>query len=168
MSTFTVETVGTTVEIIAGGPIGARGPDGPPGPPGATRAMGHVTGDIALPINSVALVDVAGMSMAVIVNTVYRLFCDVFHNGNAAAGLKLGWTAPAGSLFTWHVGDGVKRTLASQPVIAENGTDQAVRISGLLTTGGAAGTLKLQAAQGVANAAATKVLLDSYAELWSP
>lgn len=98
-------------------------------------------------------------------NTIYRVVCDVYYNAPSTPDLKVGWSTTAtGATFRWHAGDGVLKAIGDTVTISGDGTNQAVRLSGLLVVAGTPGVLTLRSAQATSDASPTNVLLGTWVE----
>lgn len=108
---------------------------------------------------STTLSTVTDLGIAVATNATYEVFCYLVYSRGGTEGIKINWTAPAGSGFEWTpncvdtgattyrgVIDRSTHILSDVPSMgggADNTPHQVALIRGMLQTGGSSGNLQL-------------------------
>jgi hypothetical protein len=129
--------------------------------------------------SSTVLVNDTHLLLPLAANATYLLDGFIAYDGAFGAGeFKTDWTLPAGAALFWGlngptVGGGAlydsnsrnSGTVAAAGTYGTGGTRTSISPRGYITTGGTAGTLRLQWAQNASNATATTVYAGSWVRL---
>ncbi|MFD8596963.1 hypothetical protein ACFV1L_18375 [Kitasatospora sp. NPDC059646] len=139
------------------------------------RRRGRVPGDLSVP--STTMIDATNMSWSVVAGGEYIVTGLIGGSGTTAADLKIGWSAPTGSVFDWTptmqpagatatVGSVItdRSTLAQSQLLGTigTGTTMTAVINGSLLVGGTGGTFKMQVGQGAADATPSVLKAGSF------
>jgi hypothetical protein len=132
--------------------------------------------------NSSAFVNDPDLALPVAANAVYRVTSRIRYDATTVSDVKIGWTAPVGSALNWST-DAYPSSVAAaaaSSALSRNtfalangvalgavnaGTTIVATPSGVLRTGGTAGTFQFRWAQNVAEASDAWVRADSWIEL---
>lgn len=122
--------------------------------------------------NSATLQNDDHLLVSVVAGDIYELTARLVISSGTTPDFKFGWTFPSGLTMSYDIFEGETSTAADifrgpfvqtdVPVIPGIGSNQPVRVSGLVVVGSTAGSLRLQWAQNTANASDTIVRANSY------